>query len=501
MGSEKLKKVIRLPYLDNSMIDSIVHKFRMGLNKGKKFTYNIPNTKGMTSDMVRRLPSDVYIRVAGGYSDEEVDRWADIDPNDDWMYECVVYSKDELADIIAIMESIENGIDEKWSDKKKAVYLYKSLIDRITVYGGNSEQCNKLSNEIRSLRGFINKSSVCAGFAQMYKELCDRNGIMCEMVLGFAGNKDDRGYHAWNELFLDGKNYPVDIMWDASMKNMGYGSDTLKYFAHNIEQFNQEHKPDKKDLTRLRGWSSRISTVEMKTLMKDAGTSASIEEAYSIVDGAGRRVVFGQVANEKIGTHNMFKYLVMIEKDGVWTNPQIVVSDSSISMRLKYISSFNTTINDVLSACRYLFSQENLQIAKENGTSYIGNIDTYMSINENSARNAHNRRNPNSYKSRKYKLERNIKLLPTDTRDGMCVQLVGQSNANGNMSNQYNCYRFVMNPFINGEGEYCRLRVVRDSFASPTPLSEITSEEVVGKVDFDTVLHFACGSEPMVAEK
>jgi len=67
-------------------------------------------------------------------------------------------------------------------------------------------------------------SAVCAGYADVFKHLCDALEIECEIVSGFS-----RGYgrdlfrsvdvtntnHAWNIVAIEGKKYLIDTTWDA----------------------------------------------------------------------------------------------------------------------------------------------------------------------------------------------------------------------------------------------------------------------------------------------
>lgn len=511
MGSEKLKKVIRLPYLDDGYVADIIDRFDKGLNKGRKIIFNVPNTKGMQSESIRRLPQDALIRVAGGYPDKYVDFVADAFKDDpdgfgDWAFDCVVYNKDELADILQVLENIEKGIDKDWSEKKCAVYLYISIMDRVVPYMEDEPTVagRYLSTELRSLRGFVNKISICGGFALMYKELCDRNGIQCNMVLGEAGSGKNKGSHAWNELTIDGKKYPVDLMWDVGRKYQSSMGEIWEYFARDLDKFNKEHVKgsfNKEDSeTPLRSRYAKISNAEMRAFKKSIGASATVEDAYALEDESGNKTVFGQIGSENIGSHRMYKYLVMHEKEGVWSDPQVVVSDSCISLFMKHPKWVNCEISEVprvvFNGCWELFSQENLERARINGTSYIGRIHDYDSQKKTYVVGSLHEADAKSYKARKYKAERNLKELSTGNQDGMCVQLVGQSDVGDGIINKYNCYRFVMNPTKTGQS--CRMRIVKDSFESDYGLKDITTEEVMGKVEFDTILAFARGEEPVI---
>ena len=63
------------------------------------------------------------------------------------------------------------------------------------------------------------QDTVCAGYAHMYKELCDRNGIKCDAVGGkrkFSGKSHG---HAWNVVEIDDKKLLVDVQQAAVRKH------------------------------------------------------------------------------------------------------------------------------------------------------------------------------------------------------------------------------------------------------------------------------------------
>ncbi len=91
----------------------------------------------------------------------------------------------------------------------KAKYIFDYLVDN-TEYDIESEN----SQNICSV--FVNKRSVCQGYAMAAKYLADELGIFCTVVYGDADNEN----HAWNIMRLDGVYCHVDITWgDTSYRN------------------------------------------------------------------------------------------------------------------------------------------------------------------------------------------------------------------------------------------------------------------------------------------
>ena len=67
-----------------------------------------------------------------------------------------------------------------------------------------------------------NGSSVCAGYANLYKALADKLGLQSEVVNGYAkGYSYTEGYvfpdtnHAWNAVRIDGTWHLLDSTWGA----------------------------------------------------------------------------------------------------------------------------------------------------------------------------------------------------------------------------------------------------------------------------------------------
>ena len=92
-----------------------------------------------------------------------------------------------------------------------------------------------------SLGALKNKYAVCAGYALTFKLLCETAGLECDYVAGTAG-----GYHAWNQVKVDGKWYNVDVTWDDPVSK-GKAFDDHKYnrysyFLISDELMYKDHK-------------------------------------------------------------------------------------------------------------------------------------------------------------------------------------------------------------------------------------------------------------------
>lgn len=62
----------------------------------------------------------------------------------------------------------------------------------------------------------VKKSSRCLGYATLYRDMCNKVGLSCTVVVGKTTPKGRANEHAWNKIVIKGKTYYVDTTWDAS---------------------------------------------------------------------------------------------------------------------------------------------------------------------------------------------------------------------------------------------------------------------------------------------
>lgn len=92
---------------------------------------------------------------------------------------------------------------------------------------------------------FLKGLAVCEGYAEAFKLLCDREGIPCITVLGYAG-----GPHKWNYVKMeDGKWYMLDATWNDQSTSVYYdyhltGADTISPFRTSELPDSEVHIPD-----------------------------------------------------------------------------------------------------------------------------------------------------------------------------------------------------------------------------------------------------------------
>ena len=146
--------------------------------------------------------------------------------------------RQQVREIEAAADVFLSCLDESMSDYEKYWAIAKKLCDE-TKY--DNEAGADIANNPGSFSqmawtatsvygGLVKHRSVCQGFAQTYKYLCNRAGLFCTIGNGTSLRNV---LHAWNVIELDDGYYHVDITWMLSHKN--------RYFCLNDQQLLVDH--------------------------------------------------------------------------------------------------------------------------------------------------------------------------------------------------------------------------------------------------------------------
>lgn len=141
----------------------------------------------------------------------------------------------DQAQIDAVVVQFLSGITEEMSDYQKVRHVYENLIREVDYEQG-------VENDQNILSVFLNRRTVCQGYASATQYLLEKLGIQCALVTGTAGNDT----HAWNLVRMDGAYYYVDVTWgnsaylDASKNQRRYIN--YNYLGMTTKELNRTHQ-------------------------------------------------------------------------------------------------------------------------------------------------------------------------------------------------------------------------------------------------------------------
>ena len=118
---------------------------------------------------------------------------------------------EEIADVREQIEERREEflelLDEDADDYEKVRTVYAGLIEETDYVPGSDQNQN-----IQSV--FLNRESVCAGYAKAFQYLLQAADIECVCVTGTAQSESGRTEnHSWNLVSIDGEYYWADPTW------------------------------------------------------------------------------------------------------------------------------------------------------------------------------------------------------------------------------------------------------------------------------------------------
>ncbi|CAF1407062.1 unnamed protein product [Adineta steineri] len=181
---------------DDRLIDFLIHASRVNRNF---IEIEIADSKAFNKSFIQQCQQAIDNR----FYRSTIDSWR---PN----------SLQQLVNIIQSLSNNQSLIDCHWI----IFYWITCNIEYDTVsYFSKNYQNQSAENVFRTKQG------VCAGYANIYKYLCDQLNLKCEIVSGYS-----KGYgfdsredvptdtdHAWNAIEIDGHWYLMESTWGAGL--------------------------------------------------------------------------------------------------------------------------------------------------------------------------------------------------------------------------------------------------------------------------------------------
>lgn len=339
----------------------------------------LDNTTSLSLKKIEQLKKLVgsdrlRIRVEGGYKGK------DIYYNHDPYYfgnEATTYTLSEIKDIINELENIETGLDPNYDDLQKLLYFIGEIKNRV-IFNPSVAARKKGPNpkEDQSLKSIVNGVGVCAGYALILKELCDRNNIKCDYVVG----KTSTGVgHAWNIVTINGKKIPVDSTWNAEIYN--YGRTLTFADSANVNIFIKKHIPAEHE--EIQDYGKELVSIDGRIIRRiNSYVNRNIkyeENIYRCKRIDGSEFVVTQLSEEVKDGKYVYRYLYQdILSNGKLGPYYILNSNFNLSrvicdLRKNEKDENSNKLNYL--ACNILFSKKNIKMAIDRGDFFLGNIE------------------------------------------------------------------------------------------------------------------------------
>ena len=140
-------------------------------------------------------------------------------------------------------EIINKIITKGMSDYDKVKTIHDYIIVNVDYDYANYLNDTIPSRSYTALGALKYKYAVCAGYAKLFQLMCQLAGLECTYVTGNTPS----GYHAWNQVKIDGKWYNVDTTWDDPVsldkKFDDHKYNCYSYFLLSDEIMYKDHTP------------------------------------------------------------------------------------------------------------------------------------------------------------------------------------------------------------------------------------------------------------------
>lgn len=139
-----------------------------------------------------------------------------------------------------IRNEINSNIDNivKQCSNKSDFEKVKIIHDFLLAHIKYGEQANSHS----IVGALVDHYAVCEGISKAFKYIADLTGLQSIIVYGNAINSSANMMqsHSWNQVFVDGKNYHIDVTFDLTISALT-GIRRYDYFLLSDAQINNDH--------------------------------------------------------------------------------------------------------------------------------------------------------------------------------------------------------------------------------------------------------------------
>ena len=374
------EKSYHLDYLT----DSIVSKLNENLNDGSLIEFS--STKYIDINALKKLNPNIRIRITGPYTEKRYEFYKNYGLktgrtlNVEHYKNSVIYSKNELIQIIEKIQELEKNISWNWSDLQKTMYIFEKLSSQV-IYPYDTDRFNN-KEEVYSLRGLINNQSICGGYALIFKEFMDRLGIENYYEDGYYVDNNSKHGHAWNIVKLNNKYYPLDLTYNSNRFMSGYINSTEDFAS---KDFYKNYQPLYSNIQI--NYKDDLSSIDEKYVNQIYSEITNDKQIiYNTVKferNDKSEFILTQVNNKMINGKNYYVYYFTEIIDNKLGLPLLLYSDTNVMKTLNYdrykeiIKDYEdidiTLAKDLI--INTLFSLQNIRNSIAKKSLYIGNVN------------------------------------------------------------------------------------------------------------------------------
>lgn len=152
----------------------------------------------------------------------------------------------EVANVVNTF--IYTFITPAMSDFEKEIQIIKYLV-ATTSYDEDEEYSPTpgVGDSFKAYGALVNHKATCSGYAKAFDLLAKSCGLSSTIVTGTGINsKGIEAPHAWNQIYLDGEWYNVDVTWEDPITNVEVGFNQLfnNYINCTDAEFSTNHIRD-----------------------------------------------------------------------------------------------------------------------------------------------------------------------------------------------------------------------------------------------------------------
>ena len=236
------------------------------------------------------------------------------------------------AEIINVVNNFVYGfITPTMSDFEKEMQIIKYLV-ATAVYADEEEYSMSpfINDNYKAYGALINHRATCSGYAKAFDLLAKKCGLSSAIVTGTARNSSGiEAPHAWNQIYLDGDWYNVDVTWEDPKTNVEVGFNQLfnNYINCTDAEFAKDHVRDNGNVCNASKYGKKTVAAYLNTGVVD--TNANLDATRKLYEA--QIAEYTLVGNETAAKSTYEKLLLLGAKYDDNSNYFPVIDDATLN--------------------------------------------------------------------------------------------------------------------------------------------------------------------------